>query len=126
MHTATEFYFSTVVNVSAESVGGSTPGARVTWNTTIPPECMTSVRVNFRNRSGHLIATNTATSTSQTEFIQTALHCATYIITVVVTGETRDLVGEYSYQYGRVQVLVGGKAIACMCEMNQIILVMVF
>ena len=114
--------FSTVVTVSAESVGGSTPGIRVTWSTTIPLECMTTVTVNFRNKSGFLVATNTTTNTSQTEFIQTGLKCATYTIRVVVTGETRDLGGEYSYQHGTVQVHVGGKAIVCMCE----ILVTVF
>ena len=31
IHAVTEFHFSTVT-VSAESVGGSTPGARVTWH----------------------------------------------------------------------------------------------
>ena len=73
---------------------------------------MTSVTVNIRNESRFLVATNTTKNTSQTEFIQTGLQCATYTITVVVTGETtEDLGGEYSLQYGTVQVLVGGKAI---------------
>ena len=69
---------------------------------------MTYVAVNFRNKSRVLIATDTTTNTSQTEFIQTGLQCATvYTITVVIAGETRDL--GYSLQYGTVQILVGGK-----------------
>ena len=116
-YSGAQFSLSTVT-VSAESVGGSTPGVRVTWSTTLPPECVVSVRVNFRNISGFLVAYNTTTNTLQTEFIQTGLQCATYTITVVVSGDTRDL--GFSLQYGTVQV--GGNAIVCMCE----ILVMVF
>ena len=41
-------FHSSTVTVSAESVGGSTPGVRVNLRTTLPPECMTSVRVEFR------------------------------------------------------------------------------
>ena len=111
---AAQFFLSTVT-VSTESVGGSTPGARVTWSTTIPPECVTAVRVNFRNRSGILVATNTTTNTSQTEIIQTGLQCTTYSITVLVSGEARDL-GEFALLHSTAQVLVGGKAIVCMCE----------
>ena len=114
LHTGAQFSLSTVT-VSTESVGGSTPGVRVTWNTTTPPECVTSVTVNFRNKSRVLVAINTTTNISQTEFIQTGLQCATvYIITVVVVGETRDL--GYSLQHGTVQVLVGGEIIVCTCE----------
>ena len=93
-------------------MGDTTPGVRVTWNTTIPPECMTSVTVNFRNISQILVATNTTTNISQPEFIQTDLQCATYYyIRVVVTGEPRDEGGKplTSLQYSTVQeVLVGG------------------
>ena len=117
MRAVVQFHRSTVT-MTAESVGGSTPGVRVTWSTTLPPECVVSVRVNFRNKSGFLVAYNTTTNTLQTEFIQTGLQCATYTITVVVSGDTRDL--GFSLQYGTVQV--GGNAIVCMCE----ILVMVF
>ena len=94
--------------MSAESVGGSTPGARVTWSTTLPPECVTSVRVEFRNSThGSVVATYTTTNTSQTEVIQTGLQCATnYYIAVVVTGETSD--GLHLRLSSR-QVLVGGK-----------------
>ena len=37
MHAAAQFVISTVT-VSVESVGGTTPGVRVTWNTTVPPD----------------------------------------------------------------------------------------
>ena len=68
--------------------------------------------VNIRNGSRFLEVTNTTKIISQTEFIHTGLQCATYTITVVVTGETtEDLGGKYSLQYGTVQVLVWGKAI---------------
>ena len=70
---------------------GPTPAARVTWSTTVPPQCVASVRVEFRTRSqsGPVVANYTTTNTSQTEFIQTGLQCGTYYyITVVVTGET--------------------------------------
>ena len=107
MHTAAQLILSTV---SAESVGGTTPGVRVTWNTTTPPECVTYVRVEFRNESyGPVVASNTTTNTSQTEVIQTGLQCATnYYIRVVVTGETLD--GLHLTVISRqVQVVVGGE-----------------
>ena len=90
IHTATQFSLNYNVTVSAESVGGPTPAVRVTWSTTAPPQCVTSVRVDFRTSSrGPVVATNTTTNTSQTEVIQTGLQCATnYHITVVVTGAT--------------------------------------
>ena len=87
MHAAAQFIVSSTVTVSAESVDSPTPTARVTWNTTALPECVTSVRVEFRtaSQSGPLVATNTTTNTSKTEFIQTGLRCATnYYITVGV------------------------------------------
>ena len=56
-HAVSQFH-SSIVSVSAESVGGSTPGVRVTWNTTVPPECVTSARVEFRTAShGFAVAT---------------------------------------------------------------------
>ena len=81
-------FSSSTVTVSAESVSHSTPAVRVTWSTTVPLECMTSVRVEFRTSSrGPVVATNTTTNISQTEFIQTGLKCTTnYSIIVVVTG----------------------------------------
>ena len=121
-HAVTHFHFFTVNTVSAESVGGSTPGARVTWSTTLPPECVASVRVEFRNSNvGPVVASNTTTNTSQTEIIQTGLQCATnYYIRVVVTGEVRPpafgmtVTVMLSPRHADVQVLVGGKETACM------------
>ena len=111
MHVVVQFHSSTV-NVSAESVGGSTPGVRVTWNTTLPAECVTSVRVEFKTNShGTVVATYTTTNTSQTEVIQTSLQCATdYYIRVVVTGETTPPSGTQMLSpiHPDVQVLVGG------------------
>ena len=52
MHAVTQFHFFNVT-VSAESVGGSTPGVRVTWRTTVPSECVAPVRVEFRNHKNH-------------------------------------------------------------------------
>ena len=102
-------------------MGGSTPGVRVTWNTTVPPECVTSVRVEFRTSShGPAVVTYTTTNASQTEIIQTGLRCATnYYITVMVTGEIRTPGGmtatpTLSPRHPEVQVLVGGKETVCM------------
>ena len=102
------------VTVSVESVSHSTPAARVTWSTTAPPECVTSVKVEFRTSShGPVVTTYTTTNTSQTEIIQTGLQCGTwYYIRVVVTGETSDGV-QVTVNSGEVQVFVGGKEIVC-------------
>ena len=115
MNTVFQFHSSTIT-VNAESVGGSTPGVRVTWNTTLPPECVTSVRVEFRtSRHEPAVATYTTTNTSQTEVIQTGLQCATnYYIRVVATGEIRPPGGmpathTLSPRHSDVQVFVGGK-----------------
>ena len=117
MHAVTQFHSSTIT-LSAESVGGSTPGARVTWSTTVPPDCVTSVRVEFRtsNLAGPVVATYTTTNTSQTEIIQTGLQCATYYYTrVVVTGELRHPGGITTTHIlnsrSNVQVLVGGNSV---------------
>ena len=101
MHAVNQFLSSTITVLN--------------WTTTIPPRCMTSVTVNFRNKSGNLVATNTTTNTSQTEFIKTGLQCATYMIRVVVAGEPGDQGGNLliSIQDSTVQVLVGGKAVVC-------------
>jgi len=87
LHAAADFSLHTVI-VSAERVDGPTPGARVTWSTTVPPECVASVTVEFRtSRSGSVVRSYTTTSTSETEVIQTGLQCETiYYIKVVVTG----------------------------------------
>ena len=115
MHAVTQFHFF-IVTVSAESVGGSTPGVRVTWNTTVPPGCVTSVRVEFRTSSGGpTVATSTTTNTSQTEIIQTGLQCITtnYYTRVVVTGELNGTL-MLSPIHPDVQVFVGGKETVCM------------
>ena len=100
------------VTVSAESVDGSTPGARVTWRTGVPLECVASVRVEFSrtSSSGSVVRSYTTTSTSETEVIQTGLQCdTTYYIRVEVTGVgSRGTLSSYP-----VQVLVGGKATTC-------------
>ena len=110
-------FLSSHLTVRAESVGGSTPGARVTWNTALPPECVTSVSVNFRTTTNRrLVAANTTTNTSQTEVIQTGLQCATsYNIRVVVTGEPTYLGVpiDQILSSNQVQVFIGGKEIVC-------------
>ena len=110
MHAAGQFILSSTVTVSAESVGGPTPAVRVTWSTTVPPECVTSVTVEFRNNSLRDVVVNyTTTNTSGTAVIQTGLQCATnYYITVNVTGATSD--GQHPTVTGRlILVFTGGK-----------------
>ena len=107
---AIQFSQSTIT-VRAESVDGPTPAARVTWSTTVPPECVASVRVEFRTGShtGPVVATYTTNSTSETEFIQTGLQCTTnYYIRVVVTGVKINGIHP-TKSNSTVQVLVGGK-----------------
>ena len=115
MHAAFQFAHSTVT-VSAESVDGPTPAARVTWNTAVPPQCVASVRVDLKtgSHSGPVVANYTTTNTSQTEIIQTGLQCVTnYYIRVVVTGAASDGL-HVTQSSSQVQVLVGGKEIVCM------------
>ena len=103
-------FLSYTITVSAESVDAPTPTVRVTWNTTVPPECVAAVRVEFRTSStGPVVANYTTTNTSQTEIIHTGLQCATYYyITVKVTGKQMD--GIHPTLSGRpMRVLVGGK-----------------
>jgi len=76
------------VAASVERVGVSTPGARVTWKTTAPPECVESVTVKFRtSRSGSVVRSYATTNVSETEVILAGLQCGTsYYIIVVVAG----------------------------------------
>jgi len=115
MHTAADFSLHTVT-VSAENVGGSTPGARVTWSTAAPPECVASVTVEFRtSSSGSVVRSYTSTNTSETEVIQTGLQCATtYYIRVVATG----VPSLGTLNSNQVQVLVGGnyRVTACVAS----------
>ena len=102
MHAAADYSLRTVT-VSAEREDGPTPGARVTWSTTVP-ECVASVTVEFS--SGSVVISYTTTSTSETEVIQTGLQCGTtYYIRVVVTGV--DSLGTVSSD--QVQVYFEGK-----------------
>ena len=94
--------------MSAESVNGSTPGVRVTWNTTtVPPKCVASVRVKFRlSLDEKVVSTYNSTNVSETEVIQTGLQCATeyYIIVVADSKMKRN-----AWRSSPVQVFVGGK-----------------
>ena len=109
MHVAVQFGLSTVT-VSAEGVDGQKPAARVTWSTTIPSECVTSVTVEFRtDRLGEVVANYTTTNTSQNAIIQTGLQCDINYITVAVTAATSD--GVHAVISRVVQVFVGGKEI---------------
>ena len=96
--------------MSAESLNGSTPGVRVTWNITVPSDCVALVRVKFRLRlQGELevVSTYNTTNVSQTEIIQTGLQCATtYYIRVVVDQSENDT-GKWKNR--RAEVFVGGK-----------------
>ena len=125
MHAVTDFYFRNVKTLSVESVGGSTPGVRVTWNTTLPPECVASVTVEFRTSSrGPAVATYNTTNTSQIVVIQTGLQCAAHYYTrVIVIGEPRLQGGMpatrmLAPRHSDVQVLVGGNEAVCM-QSNQ-------
>ena len=110
IHAAADFSLRTVI-VSAEREDGSTPGARVTWSTTVPPECVASVTVEFRTSSRwpwSVVRSFTTTSASDTEVIQTGLQCdTTYYIRVVVTG-VASLGTLRSSRSHQVQVYVGG------------------
>ena len=94
--------------MSAESVGGSTPGARVTWSTTAPPECVAAVRVVFRSsRYGSEVTSYTTTNTSGTQVIQSPLQCATeYYVRVLVIGNS---LGGVLLQSIQKRVVVGGR-----------------
>ena len=72
-------------------MGGSTPGVRVTWRTTVLPECVTSVRVVLRHGAiGPVVRSYTTTNTSGTQVIQISLQCATdYYVRVSVVGVQR-------------------------------------
>ena len=110
MHTAAAFSLLTVT-VSAERLDGSTPGVRVTWSTTLPPECVASVTVKRRTTdSGSVVIPYTTTNTSETEIIQTGLQCnTTYYIRVVVTG----VLSLGTKESDEIKLLVGGKVTAC-------------
>ena len=95
--------------MSAESVNESTPGVRVIWSTTAPPECVAAVRVEFRSSPVGLVVTSyTTTNTSGTQVIQSPLQCATeYYVRVSVVGVQR--LGGLQQQSIQKRVVVGGK-----------------
>ena len=115
MHAVGRFVISTVT-MNAESVDGPTPAARVTWNTTVPPECVTFVTVEFRtgNDAGPVVATYKTTNTSQTEIIQTGLRCSTYYYIAVNVTRERSGAQDLILRSRPIQVFVGGKGIVCM------------
>ena len=116
MHAVIQFGPSTVTVSAANVRGFSTPAARVTWSTTVPPECVSAMTVEFRtgSHSGSIVATYITTNASQTEIIQTGLQCATdYFVIVVVNGETSNGV-DLTLRSRPMQVFVGGKGIVCM------------
>ena len=114
-YTAAQFSLSTVtvsaesVAVGTDSMNRSTHGARVTWSTEIPPECVASVTVKFRNKSnGCVVATNSTTNRSQTELIQTGLQRAINYYTLKVTGDISVGVRP-TLTTRQKQVCIGGK-----------------
>ena len=90
-------------------MNSSTPGVRVTWSTTAPPECVTSVRVEFRSSpAGSVVTSYTTTNTSGTQVIQSQLQCSTeYYVRVLVVGLQRW--GGILQQSIQKRVVVGGK-----------------
>ena len=90
-------------------MGGSTPGVRVTWRTTAPPECVASVTVNFRRSASQPVVTSyTTTNTSGTQVVQNRqLQCGTdYYVRVLVNGIS-SLGGVIQYSAPE-HVVVGG------------------
>jgi len=115
LHTAAGFSLRTLT-VSAESVGGSSPGARVTWSTTVPPECVALVTVKFRTiSSGSVVTTYTTTNASVTEVIQTGLQCdTTHFTRVIFNGVIFDEVNSLGLlESSEVEVFVGGICSLC-------------
>ena len=102
------------VTLGTESMNSSTYGARVTWRTTVPPECVTSVSVEFRTSShGPVVATYSTTNRSQTELIQTGLqHARIYYINVILTGDIPGGV-HGTLRSRQEQVCIGGKHLVC-------------
>ena len=116
IHVARKCLFHNVT-MSAEREDGSTPGARVTWSSTVPPECVASVTVEFRSsRTKSGMRSYTTNNTSVTEVIQTGLQCSTiYYITVSVTGV--HSLDNHILAYDQVDVTVGGKVTACVASL---------
>ena len=114
LHAASDFSQHSPT-VSAERVDGPTPGARMSWNSTVPTECVASVRVEFRTSNhGSVVRSYTTTNASETEIIQNGLQCATtYYIGVTITGVSS--LGTLSGS--QVQVVLEGKI--CVNDVNE-------
>jgi len=121
MHAGADFSLHKVT-VRAEREDGSTPGARVTWSTTAPPECVEDITVKRRNiSSGSKVTAYTTTNTSETVVIQTGLQCdTTYYFRVVVAGARALQLG--TLESNETQVLVGGKVTVCVISSCRIYL----
>ena len=108
---------SATVAVRAERQDGSTPGIKVTWNTTEPPECVESIRVEFReSSSATVVRSYNTTDASEREVIQTDFQCGTtYHIRVVVmiTG-----LGVAPLNSNEVQVRIGGNVTTWVKDQN--------
>ena len=89
-------------------MNGSTPGVRVTWNITVPAECVALVRVKFRpSLQKKVVSTYNTTNVSETEIIQTGLQCGTtYYIRVVADQSEMD---KNVWKSPNIPVFVGGK-----------------
>ena len=107
--------------MSAESVNESTPGVRVTWSTTVPPECVALVRVEFRRSMySNVVTRYTTTNTSGTQVIQSSLQCGTdYYVQVFVAAVQR--LGGVELQSIQKRVVVGGKE-NCLHEISTCII----
>ena len=116
LYTAAQFSVSTVtvsaesVAVGTDSMNRSTHGARVTWNTEIPLECVSSVTVEFRTESrGPVVASISTTTRSQAELIQTGLQRGINYYTLIVTGNISGGVRRPTLRSRQEQVCIGGK-----------------
>ena len=91
----------------------STPAVRVTWSTTAAPECVASVKVEFRSSpAGSVVASYTTANTSGTQVIQSPLQCGTeYYVKVFVIGVQK--LGDVQQQSIQKRVVVGGKDAWC-------------
>ena len=82
----------------------------MTWSTTASPQCVVSVRVEFRSSAfGPLVVSYTTTNTLGTQVTHSPLQCATeYYVRVFVIAVSQRLSG-IQLQSGQKQVVVGGE-----------------
>ena len=113
------------VTMSAGNVGGSTPGVRVTWSTTVPSKnCVASVTVKFKlSEKGNLSLAYNTTNISETEVIQTGLRCATkYHIRVVVDSSSQ--MGRWKSP--QVELLVGGNKLKLKSQQKLMVVMLLY